>query len=104
VPRSHSKRSIGTSVGSDDAGLLVELNDDGAVDPTMLNMTGAAWPATPSDGQLYFNTSITDPELFAFDSATGDWLSVHVREHTFTAATSAGGAQSLDVPGAGATS
>ena len=69
----------------------------------MLPFVGTAWPTAPADGHLFFHTGITDPELFFWDSASASWLSVDAREFTFTAATSAGGAQSLDVPGAGAT-
>ena len=63
---------------------------------------GTAWPASPADGQLFFRTDISDPELFTWDSTNSLWLSVERRTYLFshdTADTSAG-IKYLPLPGA----
>lgn len=96
--------AIAASLGTSHALQPIKTNTDGKLDPSFLPMFGTAWPTSPADGQLYFKTDESEPELFFYDSTTSDWLSVERREFQFVASAPAGAAQWLEIGGAGATS
>lgn len=95
---------VSDSLGVSDAGRIPMLNASGLIDPSMLPLSGTAWPASPADGQLFFRSDLADPELFFWSASLSKWLSVVKREFMFVGLSLASGAQWLHIPGAGATS
>lgn len=108
MPRVRPPSSRNATTGAADAGELVALDDSGMIDTSMLptpqEFAGTTWPSSPDDGQLYFKTDLSQPELFFWNSSTSKWLSVRVIEFVFVASVADGGAQWLEIGGAGKTS
>lgn len=83
-----------------DADGRIRVNTGSSVSPTV----GTTPPASPSDGDLWYNTAAGQQELYVYDDSRSFWLSVHATPYRFghdSTDNAALRSSDINVPGAG---